>query len=169
MIARYKQHILQFKRPSGTSRGILKTKESWFIVIENENKQGIGECGLLRGLSIDDRLDYKEKLHWVCQNIHLGVNALYENLTNFPSIQFGLEQAFLSLKSDNRFNLFPSDFTQGNKPIPINGLVWMGEKDFMRKQIIDKIDAGFDCIKLKIGAIDFEDEINLLQFISSFG
>ena len=87
MKATYKRHVLQFKRPSGTSRGILKEKETWFIVLENETKQGIGECGLLRGLSIDDRPDYEAKLAWVCDNIHLGKDALYKALTLFPSIQ----------------------------------------------------------------------------------
>ncbi len=165
MIANYKRYTLQFKRPSGTSRGILHQKETWFIILEESGKKGIGECGLLRGLSIDDRDDYEEKLKWLCSHIDQGLNVLYEELTHFPSIQFGLEQAFLSLKSQNPFNLFWSDFTLGTNPISINGLVWMGEKEFMRTQIIDKIDAGFRCVKLKIGAINFEDEINLLKFI----
>ncbi|NER16476.1 o-succinylbenzoate synthase [Spongiivirga citrea] len=165
MIASYKQHILQFKRPSGTSRGILHQKETWFIILEENGKKGIGECGLLRGLSIDDRGDYEEKLQWVCNNINLGLVSLYDSLADFPSIQFGLEQAFLSLESNDPFILFPSDFTLGKNPISINGLVWMGEKKFMRKQIIQKIDAGFKCVKLKIGAIEFQDEINLLNFI----
>lgn len=165
MNASYQQYILQFKRPSGTSRGILKQKETWFVLLEHQGKQGIGECGLLRGLSIDDRKDYEEKLQWLCGHIYLGLDALYEQLKEFPSIQFGLEQAFLSLQSEDKFTLFPSDFTKNRTGIMINGLVWMGEKEFMRKQIIDKIETGFKCIKLKIGAINFEDEITLLNFI----
>ncbi|MFP2994698.1 o-succinylbenzoate synthase [Spongiivirga sp. MCCC 1A20706] len=165
MNASYQQYILQFKRPSGTSRGILKQKETWFVLLEHQGKQGIGECGLLRGLSIDDRKDYEEKLQWLCGHIYLGLDALYEQLKEFPSIQFGLEQAFLSLQSEDKFTLFPSDFTKNRTGIMINGLVWMGEKEFMRNQIIDKIETGFKCIKLKIGAINFEEEIALLNFI----
>ncbi len=167
MRANYYKHILEFKRPSGTSRGVLKVKETWFIVIEHGHKRGIGECGILRGLSIDDTPEYEEKLKWACQNIHLGKEALYDALREFPSIQFGVEQAFLSLHSQNPFELFPSDFTQGKQSIPINGLVWMGEKEFMKKQITEKIALGFDCIKLKIGAIDFEEELDLLGYIRS--
>ena len=168
MKASYHQHILEFKRPSGTSRGILKTKETWFIIITDATgKKGVGECGILRTLSVDDRPDYEAKLKWTCDNINLGVEKLYDELIEFPSIQFGVEQAFRSLVSHTPFELFPSEFTKGNKAIPINGLVWMGEKEFMKAQIIEKLDQGFDCVKLKIGAIDFEAELELLKFIRS--
>jgi len=165
MHATYKKYILNFKRPSGTSRGVLNIKESWFLIIENEGKTGIGECGILRSLSIDDRPDYEEKLKWVCKNIGLGPNKLWEQLTEFPSIQFGIEMAFKSLETQDPFILFPSEFTNGKAAIPINGLVWMGEKSFMKTQISEKIEAGFNCIKLKIGAIDFNSELDLLKYI----
>lgn len=167
MKATYHKYMLEFKRPSGTSRGIMTEKETWFIVLEENGKKGIGECGILRGLSADDRDDYEEKLNWVCQNIHLGETVLWEKLIEFPSIQFGIEMAFLSLKSENPYLLFPSDFTNNSKSIAINGLVWMGEEAFMKEQIEEKLGQGFTCIKLKIGAIDFEKELQLLRFIRS--
>ncbi len=167
MKATYHKHILDFKRPSGTSRGILKQKETWFIVIDDSGKKGIGECGILRGLSIDDRPDYEEKLKWTCEHIELGVEKLLPELKEFPSIQFGVEMAFRSLESETPFHLFPSDFTGGADSIEINGLIWMGEKQFMLDQIKTKIDQGFNCIKMKIGAIDFDEEIELLSFIRS--
>jgi o-succinylbenzoate synthase len=165
MKASYHQYILDFKRPSGTSRGVMTTKETWFIQLENEGKIGIGECGILRGLSIDDRPDYEDKLKWVCENIDKGLEVLLKELIAFPSIQFGLETAFKSLESANQFILFPSTFTKGFDNIPINGLVWMGSEAFMRTQIKEKIEAGFDCIKLKIGAIDFQAELEILKSI----
>lgn len=165
MKATYQKYILDFKRPSGTSRGVLTQKETWFIILEIDGKKGIGECGILRTLSIDDRPDYEEKLKWVCENIHLGVDELWENLIEYPSIQFGIEMAFLSLESHNPFVLFPSAFTSGQQSMEINGLVWMGEELFMKAQIEEKLAAGFRCIKLKIGAIDFEKELGLLWFI----
>jgi o-succinylbenzoate synthase len=165
MEAKYHRYILNFKRPSGTSRGIMTTKETWFIILEDGDKIGIGECGLLRGLSIDDLPDYEDKLKWACANIKLGLNNLIDKLVEYPSIQFGLETAFTSLKCDNTFELFSSEFTTGNDNIPINGLVWMGDETFMRAQIKDKIDAGFSCVKLKIGAIDFQTELNILKTI----
>ncbi|WP_424493962.1 o-succinylbenzoate synthase [Salinimicrobium sp. GXAS 041] len=167
MKATYQKYILKFKRPSGTSRGVLTEKESWFILIEKDGKRGIGECGLLRGLSIDDRPDYEQQLKWTCENIHLGKEELWKRLSEFPSIQFGVEMAFQSLAAQDPFLLFPSEFTRGNDAIPINGLVWMGEKAFMKDQILQKIKDGFSCIKLKIGAIDFETELDLLKFIRS--
>lgn len=167
MIATYHKYILNFKQPSGTSRGILKTKETWFIILNSNEKQGIGECGILRGLSIDDRPDYEEKLQWVCKNIALGFDELTQHLIEFPSIQFGLEMAFKSLESDFEFELFPSEFTKGKASIPINGLIWMGTEDFMKQQIKAKIEAGFGCLKLKIGAIDFNTELQLLKSIRS--
>ena len=159
--------MLEFKRPSGTSRGIMTEKETWFIVLEDTGRKGIGECGILRGLSADDRHDYEEKLKWTCENIHLGETALWEALLEFPSIQFGVEMAFLSLKSENPYLLFPSNFTSHSESIPINGLVWMGEASFMKQQIEEKLTDGFNCIKLKIGAIDFQKELELLEFIRS--
>jgi o-succinylbenzoate synthase len=163
--ATYHKYILNFKRPSGTSRGVMTEKETWFIVLEQEGKKGIGECGILRGLSVDDRPDYEEKLQWTCDNIHLGQNQLWEALIEFPSIQFGVEMAFQSLVGETPFLLFPSDFTNGTKSILINGLVWMGEESFMKQQIEEKLAQGFRCIKLKIGAIDFDKELQLLRFI----
>ena len=165
MKATYKKHVLEFKRPSGTSRGVLKTKETWFIIIEEQGKRGVGECGILRTLSYDDVPEYEEKLKWTCENIHLGLSVLWTNLLAFPSIQFGVEQAFLSLNNTTPFELFPSEFSKGNDSIPINGLVWMGEEEFMKQQIQEKLRQGFSCIKMKIGAIDFETELKLLKFI----
>jgi o-succinylbenzoate synthase len=165
MKATYHRYILDFKRPSGTSRGVLTQKETWFLILNEDGKRGIGECGILRGLSFDDRPEYEEKLEWVCKNIHLPQNEIHEALKNYPSIQFGLEQARLSLQSDSPFHLFPSDFVFAESPININGLVWMGDKDFMLEQIEQKLKDGFSCIKMKIGAIDFETEIELLHFI----
>ena len=165
MTATYHKYILNFKQPSGTSRGVLKTKETWFIVISDNGKTGIGECGILRGLSADDRPDYEDMLKWTCLNFHLGFEVLYKELKQFPSIQFGLEMALKSLNSENPFILFPSKFTEGSDNISINGLIWMGTKVFMKQQIEEKIRAGFRCIKMKIGAIDFETEFKLLQSI----
>lgn len=165
MKATYHKYILNFKQPSGTSRGILKTKETWFIILEANGQQGVGECGILRGLSADDRPDYEEKLKWTCNNIHLGLEELYSELVEFPSIQFGLEMAFKSLESASSFQLFPSKFTNGTDAISINGLIWMGTEAFMKQQIKEKIEAGFSCIKMKIGAIDFQTEYNLLKSI----
>ncbi|MBL4887712.1 MAG: o-succinylbenzoate synthase [Flavobacteriaceae bacterium] len=161
----YCKYTLNFKRPSGTSRGVLKTKETWFIKLEAQGEIGIGECGLFRGLSIDDCPDYEDKLKWLCENLHLDLEIIYNKLKAFPSIYFGLEMALLSLKGSSPFNLFPSKFTNTQQPIAINGLIWMGDKAFMKAQIAEKINAGFSCLKMKIGALDFETEYDLLKAI----
>ncbi len=165
MKATYKKYILDFKRPSGTSRGVMTQKETFFIILEKDKKFGIGECGILRGLSADDVPDYEDRLKWTCDNINLGEDRLWETLMDYPSIQFGVEQAFLSLNSRTPFLLYPSEFTDSNIPIIINGLIWMGDEHFMHQQIQQKLEEGFKCIKLKIGAIDFEKEITLLKSI----
>src|SRR5690554_3111163 len=165
MKATFEKYILNFKKPSGTSRGVMLEKETWFLIIEGNGKKGIGECGLFKGLSYDDRLDYSDKLQWVCDNIELGFDVLWNELRKWPSIQFGIEQAFLSLQSTNPFVLFPSRFTESTKAIPINGLVWMGSPESMQQQIADKISNGFNCIKIKIGAIDFSEELGLIASI----
>ena len=151
--------------PSGTSRGILQTKDTYFLLLQDKNKIGIGECGVFKGLSIDDRPDYESTLAWVCENIQKGELELYKKLLEFPSIQIGVETAFNSLYSKNKFHIFPSAFTSKESPISINGLVWMGDQAFMKQQVSDKIKQGFACIKMKIGAIDFKSELNLLHSI----
>lgn len=165
MRATYKKYILQFKQASGTSRGVLRTKETFFLQIKNHGKIGVGECAIFRGLSIDDVPNYESKLQWLCNNIHLPKQELLKELIEYPSIQFGLEQALLSLQSNDRFTLFPSNFTNGKEAININGLVWMGTADFMKQQIKEKLESGFTTIKLKIGAIDFDTELSLLKSI----
>ncbi|WP_026755941.1 o-succinylbenzoate synthase [Sediminibacter sp. Hel_I_10] len=165
MKASFQPYTLNFKQASGTSRGVLKTKDTWFIIINDGTKKGIGECGMFRGLSFDDTPHYEAKLQWVCDHINLGLQALLIETTQYPSIQFGLEMAFKSLESIDGFELFPSKFTKGNDAISINGLIWMGSATFMKEQIREKIDQGFKCIKLKIGAIDFSTEIGLLKSI----
>ena len=165
MKATFFKHTLQFKQASGTSRGVLTYKDTWFIQLENNAFKGIGECGMFKGLSIDHRDDFEETLRWACQNIHLGLDALLGQLVAFPSIQFGLEMAFRSLNQRSPFELFPSEFTKGQDSIPINGLIWMGESSFMKQQIKAKLEAGFSCIKLKIGALNFDKELALLKSI----
>ncbi len=165
MKASYKKYILNFKIPGGTSRGVLRTKKTYFLLLDEDGKKGVGECGLFKGLSIDDRPDYEEKLQWVCDNINLGKEKILKQVYDLPSIQFGVEQAFLLLQNEYPFELFPSAFTQGKDAIAINGLIWMGTPSFMKQQIKEKLKAGFTTIKLKIGAIDFETELALLKSI----
>ncbi len=164
----YKKYAFYFKQPGGTSRGILTSKDSWFIVIYDDQYlefKGIGECGIIKGLSIDDRPDFELKLQQVCNEIDNWQFFLEEGLFDYPSIRFGLEMAIKDIAEDSSRILFRSEFTDGKASIPINGLVWMGDFDTMRSRIIEKIELGFSCIKLKVGAIDFNDEIKLLGLI----
>ena len=166
--ATFQKYTLQFKQASGTSRGVLRTKDSWFIFLQNTDNPaitGIGECGLLKGLSADDVPEYEAKVAEVCQTINNYDYWLSEGLRTFPSIHFGLEIALKDLAAQGSKILFPSDFTEKEMPVPINGLIWMGAKQFMFDQIKTKLAAGFDCIKLKIGAIDFAAELDLLKYI----
>jgi o-succinylbenzoate synthase len=165
MKATFFKYQLQFKHASGTSRGVLISKDTWFLKIQDANQMGVGECGMFRGLSCDDRPDFEDKLYWVCENIQLGLDSLLEELSEFPAIQFGLETAFLDFNANKSFVLFPSKFTEGQAEIPINGLVWMGSTDFMKSQIYSKLASGFNCIKIKIGALDFDTEFKLLESI----
>ena len=165
MKLKFARYDLNFKVPGGTSRGVLNTKETYFIKIENEGSTGIGEVGLFRGLSHDDRPDFEARLAWLSGNIEKGKAWCMERLKDYPSILFGLEQAFLSLEAPSMFELYPSEFTRGANSIPINGLVWMGDKEFMQSQIRNKLNDGFGVIKLKIGAIDFDAEMDLLGSI----
>lgn len=170
MKAYFREHILHFKQASGTSRGIMTTRRVWFLVLQDNGQFGIGECAPLEGLSLDDFELIPDKLQWICDNIHLGLELLYQQMIDFPSIQMGLEMAFLSFSNEHPAFYFPSDFLFHDAAIKINGLIWMGDKAFMHKQIETKLAQGFSCIKLKIGAINWRDELMLLKAIrSSYG
>jgi o-succinylbenzoate synthase len=163
--ASYFPYQLEFKKPSGTSRGILTYKKIWIVKLWNEENPevfGLGECNPLVGLSIDDRDDFEEELKKICENINDFIDVeSYE----FPSIRFAIETAHKDLINGGKRILFDNEFSRGEKGIVINGLVWMGSKEEMSKQIAEKIEQGFKCIKLKIGAIDFETELALLKSI----
>ncbi len=162
MEATHFRHLLNFKQASGTSRGILHTKETFILeIFDDSEKKGIGECGIFRGLSDDDVPEYEEKLKWLCKNINADKHYLKEELKLFPSIWFGYEQAILNLKYGKDL-YFPSEFTKGKDSIKINGLIWMGNPDFMQQQIQEKLEKGFDCIKLKIG-VDWDSEKKILK------
>lgn len=162
----YKKYLLQFKQPSGTSRGVLTEKPTYFIKIWDEINPsviGIGECSILKGLSIDDVENYEATLAGICRNINDYVENPNNRLLSFPSIIFGIETALLDLKNGGKHILFPSAFTDGMEGIPINGLIWMGNIGFMKEQLRSKIEEGYRCIKIKIGAIEFEEELKLLN------
>lgn len=146
----------------------MRRKPTYFIRISDpkilNNGFGIGEIALFHGLSSDDKPDFENKLTKVCENIDRYAHDL-ALLKDYPSIRFGLETALLDLREGGRRILFPSTWTEGKTHITINGLVWMGDKATMRQRIVDKLDAGFSCIKIKIGGIDFDEELRLLQFI----
>ncbi len=166
--ADYKKHVLHFKAPAGTSRGVLRKKTSYYLVVWDSDAphiKGIGECSTIKGLSIDPWDSYEQTLDTVCRNIVYYDNLLQHQLDDYPSIKFGLETAMLDLQKGGNRILFPSQFSNGAQGIPINGLIWMGDKNTMKARIRQKIDEGFRCIKLKIGAIDFEDEMELLKTI----
>ena len=166
-LAKFEKITLNFKSPSGTSRGVLKEKDSWILHLWRKDKPetiGKGEASIIKSLSPDWSNQYPQKLNEIAENINHFIGAL-EELNAYPSIQFAIETAKLDLKSGGHFNLFP---LSGNSPkIHINGLIWMGDKGFMKSQIEAKIEAGFSCIKMKIGAIDFRAELALLDYVRS--
>lgn len=165
MKASYCRYILNFKQPAITSRATMLEKETFFIKLWHEDcpdVYGIGECALFRGLSSDDTPDYSSILSDLCHCINQG--KLFD-VSAWSSIRFGYETALLDLRNGGRRLIFPSEWSEGQGEIPINGLVWMGSKDEMFRRINEKLRAGFRCLKLKIGGIDFEKELELLRYI----
>ncbi len=160
--ANFNSYELQFKRPAGTSRGILNTKLTYFITVQHSSGEYVGECSFFKGLSADAEVNYESKLQWVCDHINEGKEFLLNDCQEFPSIQFGIEQVFSQLENKKNGLFFPSEFTEGKKGIKINGLIWMGSLDFMREQIRQKLEKNYSCIKLKIG-VNWKEEHKILQ------
>lgn len=158
---------LHFMEPAGTSRGTYTTRNVWYIHLTSEQypgRVGIGECAPLPNLSCDDVSDYPDVLARVCAQVVDDQCIDTESLRNYPSILFGLETAFCHLMAGS-FALWDTPFSRGEAGIPINGLIWMGNYQKMLQQIETKMQAGYRCIKLKIGAIDFDEELALLRHI----
>lgn len=159
--ARFIKHCLQFIKPAQTSRDTLLTKDTFYLILfdTKSGATGIGECSAIHGLSLDNPALYETVLHDLC------TSGLETDLANFPSIRFGLETALADLKNGGKKILFDNDFTNGQKSIPINGLIWIASREDMKMQLKQKIEAGFNCIKVKIGIADFKDEFEFLKNI----
>lgn len=160
------ERTLHFRQPAGTSRGTYLTRHIWLVSISEGQYTGIGECAPLPRLSCDDRTDYRQLLQEACDDVARTGRLDTERLRPYPSILFGLETAMLHLQRRQTV-LFDTPFGRGEEGIPINGLVWMGSHDEMLQRIEEKMKSGFRCIKLKIGAIGFDEELDLIRFIRS--
>lgn len=179
------ERVLHFKQPAGTSRGVYTERRVWLVSVTDGSAVGVGECAPLPDLSCDamEPAIYNKVLRGFCDDVEQTGVIDYEALRDYPSMLFGLETALLALASKHRhfvpsskrlnahssepsyIRLFDTPFARGEVGIPINGLVWMGTFDEMQQRIEQKLKQGFRCVKLKIGAIDFEQELELLKKI----
>lgn len=159
------ERVLHFKQPAGTSRGVYTTRKIWLVHLYDGNRHGVGECAPLPDLSCDALPDeeYEVRLSQFCASLCQSGVLEYDSLRDYPSMLFGLETALLSLQNGDC--LFDTAFSRGEVGIPINGLVWMGNHEEMLQRMEEKLEKGFRCIKLKIGAIDFDQELDLVKRI----
>lgn len=158
------EKLLHFKQPAGTSRGVYTTRKIWLLTVEHDGRAAIGECAPLPQLSCDDIPDYEAVLRRFCDIIEATGSIPYDEMRNYPSMLFGVETALAQLSRTDGL-LYDTPFSHGEEGIPINGLVWMGTHDEMLSRLKEKLALGFRCVKLKIGAIDFAKELDLIQHI----
>ncbi len=174
----YKSHKLEFRFDARTSRGAIASHRAFYLFAHWQDSievMGVGECAPLAGLSIDDRGDLEQKLEELCRQVNSGACAVADKtehllaqelgLQEWPAIRFALETALLDLENGGKRTVFHNKFSRGAQGIPINGLIWMGDKVFMQEQIAKKLAEGYTCLKLKIGSLDFTSELELLQQI----
>ena len=162
------ERTLHFKQPAGTSRGVYTTRQSYYLTITDDDRpgiKGVGECATLPELSCDSVPEYFKILSDICRMVEQTGNIPYEMLRPYPSILFGLETAFAQLEANGSTRLYDTPFGRGEEGITINGLVWMGTFEEMYSRLEAKLKAGFHCVKLKIGAIDFNKELDLIKHI----
>lgn len=172
-----KKHCLDFHFEAGTSRGILTHKNSYFIKISQADYptiSGIGEAGPLKGLSPEFEDNCINAFKQVVNQI--SVVELPHKLEEIPdwlnghpieqaSFKMAIEMAIRDYLIQKNGIYFDNTFSTSETNLPINGLIWMGSAEFMQKQIEDKLALGYSCLKLKIGAIDFETELSLLKHL----
>ncbi len=173
----YFKHTLDFRFEAGTSRGVLTHHDAYFLRVTDDERPGVyglGEASPLRGLSVDFP-DFETNLQKVCNLFNKldlevfpwNLNLLIEQLVDkrLPALRFGLETALLDLLNGGRRVVFDNEFSQGKRQLSVNGLVWMGDQAAMNRQIEEKLGAGFTTLKLKVGALDFAQELDLLAGI----
>lgn len=163
--ATVKKVDFEFITPGRTSRGILYKKPSWFIQLNDKTNIGVGECSVIPNLNPEYDEGYEQKIVDTINRINSDETIDLDELDHYPSIRFGLETAFLDLKNHKQGILFPSAFTEGLKGIPINGLIWMGSRREMQNRIATKLREGFKVLKLKVGALDFKEELDMVRDI----
>ena len=164
--------LLHFLQPAGTSRGVYNTRLSFYLKLTSDEQPdvvGVGECATLPDLSCDAMPpnDYERKLRTFCDEYERTGVIDYEAMRAYPSMLFGLETAVAQFNAKGSLNFFNTPFGRGEEGIPINGLVWMGTFEEMFERLEAKLKAGFRCIKIKIGAIDFDRELQLIRHIRS--
>ena len=159
------EKTLHFKQPAGTSRGVYTTRKVWLVRLSDGEREGVGECAPLPDLSCDamDDEEYRSILNRVCEVFCQRQELDNDSWRQYPSMLFGLETAWLNMTNGDM--LFDTAFSRGEVGIPINGLVWMGSYEEMLKRMEEKLEKGFRCVKLKIGAIDFDQELDLVKRI----
>lgn len=167
MRAEYAPYTLLFKNKAVTSRDTLTERHTYYIRVwdDAEEKFGIGECALFRGLGDDDRPDYEDILKETCRHISKATSIDEIDVPPLTSLRFGVETAIAGLVSGDPFHPYPSIWSEGRSEIAINGLIWMGSAEEMLSRIDEKLHNGFRCVKLKIGGIDFDEELRLLSYI----
>lgn len=172
----YTPHTLQFRFDARTSRGAISEHKVYFLNLWQAGAPemvGVGECAPLAGLSIDDRPDLEQKLQEVMRQVNGQEVQLQAEkqlpealqLQEWPALRFALETALLDLEHGGKQFIYNNVFSRGEAGIPINGLIWMGDKAFMQEQIEKKLKEGYNCLKLKIGGLDFVQELEILQSI----
>lgn len=166
---RVEPRLLHFRKPATTSRGALKQRTVYYIHAEaigggSAVSHGTGECCVMPGLSKDDSPDLEVRLTAACRAVS-SLQALPDDfLTEAPALRFGLESALLSMKADSSV-LWDTPFIRGETAIPIHHLVWMGNLDTMRDSLLTGGAGGAACLKCKVGALPFRDEVSLLRDI----
>ncbi|MGI6231926.1 MAG: o-succinylbenzoate synthase [Prevotella sp.] len=164
--------LLHFKQPAGTSRGVYTTHLSYYITVtrqlpDGSSVTGVGEASVLPDLSCDalPKDEYERNLCDICGLVQRTGSIPYEMLRPYPSILFALETAFAQLDAGGNTAFYDTPFAWGEEGITINGLVWMGTFEEMFQRMEEKLRKGFHCVKLKIGAIDFDRELELVRYI----
>ena len=174
-------YTLRFEQPAATSRGLLRTRDLWFVEARDADTgvSGWGECGPIPGLSADDRPDYQQVISdqllvisgWLSQGgasapSAANYRALITNhqslITSVPSLAFGIETALHDLAGGGTGLLWPSPFARGAAGLTTHGLLWMDDAAGLLRQAEAKLAAGFGVLKLKVGALPFDQEVALL-------
>ena len=170
---------IPLKFPLKIAKEELTFREGLILrVTDDKNNIGIGEISPLPGLHKENLLQTIKQLRSISsyllnkeipinlEQFNNGFDVWLKNFSLYPSLQFGIESAFLSLlAAQQRISVIDIFHSSLDKSVKINALL-TGTPKLITKKINQYLAEGFTVFKIKVGRNAIDDDIKLVNAIN---